>query len=438
VVGLMGHRIARASAAAAMVSVGLAACGGGSSADSAGGPAGATLTVATLYAYTGDNADNGSTGSAGCLAGVQVVNAAGGVLGHRLRCQAFDTKSDPADAVPAANQMLASASNLVMVIGPSDEAPATVPIVTAAKIPNFATVGDPNFDTLTDPYFYRLTPSDSAQGYALGYYGAKQGYLHAASVFTNDLGAQTSVPTLRQRYTALGGRLAADLTLAPGQASYRTEAASVLAAHPDAIFTEMDPRSASTFLSQLLQLGGSLPPVISTQRANEGDWVGAVAQAVGPAKFQQSIRTVAPYVDPSGTAYDLYKTTLMSLGAQIKQPEQYAVHSYTIADYDAVSIMALAMIEARSTSPTDYRPYIRKVTAASTGATVAHTYAEASRALSDGRTIQYVGASGVLALDRYQSAPRSFGVFQYASADQAMHAATVIPGAAITGGSTGG
>jgi ABC-type branched-subunit amino acid transport system substrate-binding protein len=428
----MRHRRTRAMASgwvAATVAIGLTACAGSSSS----GSGGAALTIATLYAYTGANADNGSVGSAGCLTGIQVVNAAGGVLGHKLRCQAFDTKSDPADAVPAANQMLAATSDLVMVIGPSDEAPATVPIVTGARIPNFATVGDPSFDTQTNSYFYRLTPSDSVQGYALGYYGAKQGYMHAASVFTNDPGAQTSVPTLRQRYTALGGRLAADLTLAPGQASYRTEAATVLAAHPDAIFTEMDPRSASTFLSQLLQLGGSLPPVISTQRANQGDWVSAVAQAVGTATFQQSTKTVAPYVDPSGTAYDQYKTALLGLGSQVRQPEQYVVHSYSIADYDAVSIMALAMIEARSTKPTDYRPYIRKVTAASPGATVAHTYAEASRALSDGRTIQYVGASGVLALDRYQSAPRSFGVFQYNPADQTMHAATVIPGAAITG-----
>jgi ABC-type branched-subunit amino acid transport system substrate-binding protein len=427
----MGYGLARRSAAggvAAILSVGLAACAGSTS----DGSGDATLTIATLYAYTGANADNGTTGSAGCLTGVQVVNAAGGVLGHKLRCRAFDTKSDPADAVPAANQMLAS-TNLVMVIGPSDEAPATVPIVTAARIPNFATVGDPNFDTQADPYFYRLTPSDSAQGYALGYYGAKQGYLHAASVFTNDLGAQTSVPTLRQRYSALGGKLAADVTLAPGQASYRTEAAAVAAAHPDAIFTEMDPRSSATFLSQLVQLGGSLPPVISTQRANEGDWVGAVVGALGASRFQQTVRTVAPYVDPSGAAYDLYKTTLMSLGSQVHDPEQYAVHSYTIADYDSVAIMALAMTEARSTRPSDYRPFIARVTAASAGASVVHTYAEASKALSDGRTIQYVGASGVLAFDRFQSAPRAFGVFQYDAPSQQMKAATVIPGAAITG-----
>jgi ABC-type branched-subunit amino acid transport system substrate-binding protein len=425
----MRHGLARAAAGIA-AAVGLAACAGSSS----GSSGGATLTIATLYAYTGANADNGTTGSAGCLTGVQVVNAAGGVLGNKLRCQSFDTKSDPADAVPAANQMLASTSNLVMVIGPSDEAPATAPIVTAAKIPNFATVGDPNFDTQIDPYFYRLTPSDSTQGYALGYYGAKQGYLHAASVFTNDLGAQTSVPTLRQRYTALGGKLVADVTLAPGQVSYRTEAAAVVAAHPDAIFTEMDPRSSSTFLSQLLQLGGTLPPVISTQRANEGDWVSPVLQALGTTRFQQVVKTVAPYVDPNGAAYDLYKTTLLSLASQVKEPEQYALHSYSIADYDAVAIMALAMIEAKSIKPTDYRPFITKVTAGSPGATVVRTYADATRALSDGRTIQYVGASGVLAFDRYQSAARNFGVFQYGAADQTMHATAVIPGAAITGG----
>ena len=110
------------------------------------------------------------------------------------------------------------------------------------------------------------------------------------------------------------------------------------------------------------------------------------------------------------------------------------VHSYSIADFDAVSIMALAMIEAKSTRPGDYRPYIAKVTSGSRGATVVHTYAEGSRALSNGKTIQYVGASGVLAFNRYQSAARAFGVFQYSAADQTMHAASVIPGAAIAGG----
>jgi hypothetical protein len=158
-----------------------------------------------------------------------------------------------------------------------------------------------------------------------------------------------------------------------------------------------------------------------------------VGQADGAPTFQQQFRSVAPYVDPSGTAYELYKTTLLSLGSQVRDPQQFVVHSYSIADYDSVSIMALAMIEANSTKPTDYRPYITKVTAATSGATVVHTYAEGSKALADGKKIQYVGASGVLAFDHFQSAPRAFGVFTYNPADQTMHAASVIPGAAING-----
>jgi hypothetical protein len=117
----------------------------------------------------------------------------------------------------------------------------------------------------------------------------------------------------------------------------------------------------------------------------------------------------------------------------VRDPQQYVVHSYSIADFDAVSIAALAMIEARSTTPTDYQGFITKVTAGSPGATVAHTFAEGSRALADGKAIQYVGASGVLAFDRYQSAPRAFGVFQYNPADQTMHATSAIPGSAISG-----
>ena len=53
--------------------------------------------------------------------GVEEVNAAGGVLGGKLACKPFDTKGDPADATAAANQMMASASP-VMVIGASPNA----------------------------------------------------------------------------------------------------------------------------------------------------------------------------------------------------------------------------------------------------------------------------------------------------------------------------
>src|SRR5258708_2041536 len=283
-------------AIASALTVSLAACGGptgttGSGSSSSGG----TLNIGVLAPYTGDNAVRGAISSAGCLAGTAPVNAAGGVLGAKLACKPFDTRGDPADAVPAANQMLSSA-NPVMVIGPGDEAVATAPIVTAQQVTHFASIGDPHFDHQSNPYFWRVSPSDALQGIALGYYAATHHMTHAAAVFTSDLGAQTSVPPLRTEYRKLGGRLAADVTLTPGQSSYRTEVTQVIQSHPDSLISEMDPQSSTTFLSEYQQLSGDrLPVVLGTQRTSSDDWMQPVLQAIGPVSFQKDIKSIAPH-----------------------------------------------------------------------------------------------------------------------------------------------
>lgn len=391
-----------------------------------------SITIGVLYAFTGPNAQNGTTGMAGCLAGVTAVNAEGGVLGTTLKCQPFDTKGDPADAVPATNQMLASASNLAMVIGPSDEAPATIPITNAAKIPNFATVGDPRQDTNTDAYFYRLTPSDSVQGYALGYFGAKYGYKHSASVFTSDLGAQTSVPTFKARFKQLGGKVVADLTLAPGKSSYRTEVEKVINSHPNAIFTEMDPQTAATFLSEYQQLNNNkLPLIVSTQRANQPDFITAVRKAIGVAAFKKSVWTVAPYVEATGLGFQTYRKTILGLNGKVKDAQSYVGHPYSTADYDGIVISALAMTEAKSSKGSDYNKFIPGITSAKKGATIVRTYAQGVAAIKAGKKITYIGASGVLAFNRYHSAPREFALYKYDSKTGNMDSVKVFPGAAL-------
>ncbi len=426
------HMLMPALTMLAACTVALAACGGGSSSKGTGGSAPATMNIGVIYPFTGANADQGAIGMAGCLAGVAEVNAAGGVLGGKFTCKPSDTKGDPADAVSAANQLMASAQP-VMVIGASDDAVATAPIVTAAHIPNFATIGDPHFDNQTNQYFYRLTPSDALQGVALGYWAATHGYKHPAAVFTSDLGAQTSVPPLRDEFKKRGGSLAADVTLSPGQSSYRTEVAKIIAAKPDTLISEMDPQSSTTFLTEYLQLGGHLPVVLGTQRTSNSDWMQAVLGGIGKATFTGSIRSITPYVALSGPGYDLYKQWLMTLGSQVKDPSQYAGHPYAISDYDAVNITALAMVEANSAKPTAYNSAITKVTAAAPGAAVVHNYADGLSALKAGKQIQYVGASGPLIFNQFHSAGRAFSYDEYDAASKSMVPKTVIPGTALNG-----
>lgn len=410
----------------------LAVAGCASAGGSGSGPGGSsTLNLGVIYPFTGANADEGAIGMAGCLTGIAEINAAGGVLGHKFACKPFDTKGDPADATAAANQMMASA-NPVMVIGASDDAVTTAPIVTAAHVPNFATIGDPHFDHQANAYFYRLTPSDALQGVALGYWAAHH-FQRPAAVFTSDLGAQTSVPPLRREMTTLQHKLVADVTLAPGQSSYRTEIAKIIAAKPDALISEMDPQSAATFFSEYLQLAGHLPVVLGTQRTSNSDWIQAVLGAIGPANYTKYIKAVTPYVPPSSPAHTVYQQWLLKQAGKVKQPAQYAQHPYAIADYDAINITALAMTEAKSTDPTVYNRFITKVTAGAPGAVQVTSYAQGRKELKAGQTIKYVGAGGTLAFNQYHSAERAFSFDAYDAATKSMNPVSVIPGSALNG-----
>jgi branched-chain amino acid transport system substrate-binding protein len=407
----------------------LAVAGCASSSTGGSGSGGsAPMNIGVIYPFTGANADQGAIGMAGCLTGVAAVNAAGGVTGRKFVCKSFDTKGDPADATSAANQMMASASP-VMVIGASDDAVTTAPIVTAAGVPNFATIGDPHFDHQTNQYFYRITPSDALQGVALGYWAATH-FKRPAAVFTSDLGSQTSVPPLRAKMTALGHKLVADVTLAPGQSSYRTEIAKIIAAKPDALVTEMDPQSAATFLSEYQQLAGHLPVILGTQRTSNSDWIQAVLGAIGQASYVKYIKAITPYVPPGGASHAVYHHWLMTLGGKVQNPAQYDQHPYAIADYDAINITALAMTEAHSTSPAAYNKFIVKVTAAP-GAVQVHSYGQGRKELKAGKQIQYVGAGGTLPFNQYHSAERAFSYDNYDAASKSMTPVLVIPGSAL-------
>jgi hypothetical protein len=194
----------------------------------------------------------------------------------------------------------------------------------------------------------------------------------------------------------------------------------------------MDPQSSTTFLSEYKQLAGSLPQILGTERTSNSDWIQAVLGGIGESTFAKSLKAITPYVSFSGAGYDLYKRELLSLGAKVKNPDQYIGHPYAISDFDAVAITALAMTMAKSTSPSVYNADVTKVTAP--GGTVVHTYAQGLAALKAGKKITYVGASGPLVFNKYHSAGRAFSYDDYDAANKSMKAVTVIPGTALNGG----
>jgi ABC-type branched-subunit amino acid transport system substrate-binding protein len=398
----------------------LSACGSSAGSGASGGSAGSpdtgtdSLTFAAFNTFSGPNATFGPEQLAGCGPAAQAIQAAGGILKHKsVSCNPSDSRGDPADAVPAAQQLIASTGHLVGVLGPgSDEAPATIPLFNRSHIPMFSDAGQGLFDKSTFKYFWRILPADDQVGYAMAVYAHQMGYTRVASVFGTSIGSQGSAPTVSSGFKKLGGTITTAQVLALGQPSYRSEVAQVAAGHPQAIFIELDPQSAATYLSELAQLYHQIP-IIGTDGTTQPPWLKAVSGAIGKATVQKYYVGAQPYAPTGGAPHKLWLAQLHAATSGVAKPvSQWESDSYSEAAWDAVNIMGLAMEMSKSTNPTVFNTYITKVTNPGAGHVIVQDFAQGKQAILAGKPITYVGATGPITFDQYQNSPGGFEVIK--------------------------
>jgi ABC-type branched-subunit amino acid transport system substrate-binding protein len=373
------------------------------------------LTVAVFDAFEGSEAAQGPKKEAECYAAATQVDAAGGVLGRKLQCQPFDSTSDPADAVPNASRMLTNAKNPVLIYGPGTEEPATDPVVKPAHIIEYAWDAGPYYDHETNPLWFRFYPADSLAGIGEAVYLMKHGYTHAAGVFDTSPGAQAQVPNLLKTYQKLGGKLAIDLKLAPGN-TYRTEVAQLLKSHPDAIITELDtPQETTAFFSELSQLsGGKIPPIIATQGEVDSatNWPQLVTKAIGQSAASRMVEIAAGAgTNPAG--YGVFKHSLMTAPEKIVDRSQYLGSWSAASGSDAIAVLSLAIDQTKSTDSQKIAPVIYKMVNGVPGAVVVHNYAQGLKEIAAGHQIRYVGASGAQTLNQYHNTVTPFELLRW-------------------------
>jgi ABC-type branched-subunit amino acid transport system substrate-binding protein len=405
------RRLAALAASAAVGALTLAACGSspGSTANGGSGSASGKLDLVALDPFSGADASYGPLALSGCYPAVHLINAAGGVLGHQLECTSSDTRGDPQDAVPAANALVANGSNVVAVLGPSsDEILSVMGILEQAKLPSFPMSGDSQYDHQTNPYFWRLVPPDADEGYAMAAWAKDHGFTRAAAVFASGSQAQADGPASQSGFKALGGSIVASVSLTPGQPSYSTEAAQVAASHPQVIFYDAGAPESATFLAELVQQMGKLPPVYVVETEEEPGWITAVTGAIG-AKALRSF-TAFESATPASTVpgWKTFSTSLSAVASQVPDYKQYLNDPFTLSYYDASNLVALAMLEAHSTKPAVFDKYIMGLTEPGAGKVVVTNFAAGKKALAEGKQIQYVGALGTITLDKYHNIAAPF------------------------------
>jgi branched-chain amino acid transport system substrate-binding protein len=386
----------------------LIACGpGGTTTPTQTGP----LSIGVIAPFSGPAAEFGKLIGAPCFAATDLINAAGGVMGHTLNCVSIDDTGDPADAVLNVTKAIATTSNFDMAIGlESNTAATTVPLVNNAKIPFFTTNGLASFNRQTTySYYYRMTPGDDANGAAFAVWAVKKGFSKVAVVFQNGIGSEGNLPGIATAMPKLGGSIAINITLTGDAPSYSTEVAKVIAVNPDALIWSGDPQTTATFLSNYKQLNhGNLPPMVTATDSLTPDFFKPVSKVVGVNYVTNDIYLVGSYFDQTTPAFMTYDAALKANSHTKDIEPVLSTVGPPAGAYDGMNIMALAMLMAHSTIGSVYAPDILKVVQAKSGATVVGNYADGMKALAAGQQIQYIGVLGSPNFDQFHNSGGEF------------------------------
>jgi ABC-type branched-subunit amino acid transport system substrate-binding protein len=395
----------------AVVAASVLSCGSSSPAAVAGHEAGpGNLTFAVSDAFTGPQAFSGQVSGPPAKMACTMINEAGGILGHNCQVDYIDTHSDTADALVALRQEMVTANNLTGVIGVgTTDAPTLLPILDKARLPTLSFSGSSDYIKSSYRYLWLLQPPDAQQGAAMAAEAIARGLKHAALLFTNSPDSLSVRDGAMQAYQRLGGTVAVEELIAPDQASYGTEIERVVGSNPDAILTELDPKTAGTFFGSLKNLHGINLPIISDAVAVQPDWYTAVKNSIGP-NLVATWATGLSSANPTTPGTDVFNKRLHAAFPDLGAPDTY---SWSV--YDGVNLAALAMIDTKSTNPAKFNDDILKLATPSTGAVTVFDFASGKAALDQGKRIYYQGANGGMYWNRYHSvdapaAVTAFGV----------------------------
>jgi ABC-type branched-subunit amino acid transport system substrate-binding protein len=401
----------------------LAACASSSSSSGGGGGSSGPVTYGVLSCFTGRLASLGQAMIQGAKVAQSEINTAGGVLGKKIGLVTGDTGCDVADGVTATNQMLTK--HVSGVIGPeTQEINGVEPILDANKIVDEFQGGDTARDHQTDPFFFRDSPSDSQLGVAMALYAHLQHYTKAVMLFYSDPAAQTFLKPVSTTFTKLGGTILKTVIVTPDQTSYLSQVRSVLATHPQVIFTQEDPPTAAVLFREFKQLGGQNIPWIGTDVTSGSDYLKAIGYATAHAHLTSVFGTSI-----SGAASSAFLGLFDKLYPSQKAAGPLANANYA---YDAVISLALADSYAKTTSGTTVAHDMTKVT--NPPGTPCYTYASCLTLLKAGKKINYQGASGNLDYNQFNNTFGPYGAFQSTSAgvEQQVYVMTATALAAAT------
>ncbi|MGN7977287.1 ABC transporter substrate-binding protein [Microbacterium sp. 22195] len=258
----------------------------------------------------------------------------------------------------------------------------------------------PDFSGL-NPLYFRTAPSDLLQGETLGNQISEDGNKTLGIIYQNDGYGTGLAEAIEKTFGESGGKVVAKSSYNVGDGQFNAQVAEVAAAKPDAVAVVSYDQFAT--IAPLLKNAGVNTGKLYLVDGNLKDWKDQI-----PVDLTGSKGTRA--------GADLPKTFIDDLNKvwEAKGNKPIDAVTYSAEAYDAVTLIALAALEAKSVEGKDMAAKMRSVSGGADKGTKCKTFAECAKLINDGKKIDYDGLSGEITFDENND-PKgaAIGVYEF-------------------------
>jgi branched-chain amino acid transport system substrate-binding protein len=224
--------------------------------------AGDEIPIGEYGSLTGTTATFGQSTDNAIKMAFDEINAAGGVLGKKLKLFVEDDQSKPEEAATAATKLV-NQNRVIALLGEvsSSRSLAAAPIAQAAQIPMVSPSSTNPRVTQVGNYIFRVCFTDPFQGAVMAKFAHDTLKLKRVAILVdvrNDysVGLQTF---FRQHLKQLGGEVVAEQSYSEGDSDFHAQLTQIKAANPEGIYVPGYYTEVGTIARQARELGITVP-----------------------------------------------------------------------------------------------------------------------------------------------------------------------------------
>ncbi|MEY3966577.1 MAG: hypothetical protein RLZ96_103 [Actinomycetota bacterium] len=231
--------------------------------------------------------------------------------------------------------------------------------------------------------YFRTAPSDVLQGEVLGNLIAEDGHQKISMIVLNDSYGTGLAEFVTKAFEAAGGEVLAAPTYNTGDTNFSSQIAEALAPGPDAVVLITFDEAKTIVPEITAQFPGNKLYFVD---GNLTDY-----SADFPAGTLEGAKGTYPGVNESKIGDFI---TRMDENWQAQGNAALELNAYGPESYDAVVLLALAALEARSTEGANMSAKLQEVSGGSGSGQKCTTFAECADIINAGGTADYDGPSG--------------------------------------------